>query len=101
MEGDKVLDRKTDLPPNFYSTVSFTDKLLGMLDGRTDEEKRKSFFGYLAYTAPHWPLQAPPEKIQKYGESPGNDDSNQLGSNKSHAKPESTMMDQTSLRSVV
>ena len=70
MEGDKVLDRKTELPPNFYSTVSFTDKMLGMLDGRTEEEKQKPFFAYLAYTAPHWPLQAPPEKIKKYGESP-------------------------------
>lgn len=69
VEGDKFLDRRTELPPNFYSTTSFTDKMLGMLGERTEEEKQKPFFGYLAYTAPHWPLQAPPEKIQKYGES--------------------------------
>jgi arylsulfatase A-like enzyme len=67
MEGDKFLDRQNDLPDNFYSTNSFTDKMLEMLKGRTDEEKRQPFFGYLAYTAPHWPLQAPKSVIQKYG----------------------------------
>lgn len=67
MEGDKFLNRKTDLPADFYSTNSFTDKLIGFWEDRTEEERQKPFFSYLASTAPHWPLQASPEKIQKYG----------------------------------
>ncbi|KAJ0279431.1 hypothetical protein CBS470a_009242 [Colletotrichum nupharicola] len=66
METDKFIDRSEDLPENFYSSDYFTDRLLGFLDGRTEDEKQKPFFGYLAYTAPHWPLQAPREKIAKY-----------------------------------
>ncbi|KAK1462730.1 arylsulfatase [Colletotrichum melonis] len=66
MENDKFIDRSKDLPENFYSSDYFTDRLLGFLDERTGEEKQKPFFGYLAYTAPHWPLQAPREKIAKY-----------------------------------
>lgn len=45
------------LPPDFYSTKDFTNRLIGYLDsGRSGG---KPFFAYAAYTAPHWPLQAP------------------------------------------
>ncbi|KAJ5749000.1 uncharacterized protein N7511_010696 [Penicillium nucicola] len=66
MEGEKVLDRTTDIPKNFYSTETFTDKMIGFLENRTEEESQKPFFAYLPYTAPHWPLQAPKEIIEKY-----------------------------------
>jgi arylsulfatase len=66
MEGDQFLDGEKDLPPDFYSSNTFTDKLLGFLDGRTEEEKDQPFFSYLAFTAPHWPLQAPQDVIKKY-----------------------------------
>ena len=29
-------------------------------------EKSKSFFAYLPFSAPHWPLQAPEENVRKY-----------------------------------
>ncbi|KAJ5933971.1 hypothetical protein N7454_006300 [Penicillium verhagenii] len=64
-EGSEYLDR-SDLPKDFYSTQSFTDKMIGFLKGRTEEESQKPFFAYLPYTAPHWPLQAPREIIEKY-----------------------------------
>ncbi|KAL1856886.1 hypothetical protein VTK73DRAFT_8218 [Phialemonium thermophilum] len=66
MRDGEYLDRRTDLPEDFYSTKTFTDELLSYLRSRTSEEKAKPFFSYLAFTAPHWPLQAPREVIEKY-----------------------------------
>ncbi|KAF4339012.1 arylsulfatase [Fusarium beomiforme] len=66
MENESPVDRKKDLPQDFYSTNFFTDKLLDILSNRTEEEKEQPFFSYLAYTAPHWPMQAPQDVIDKY-----------------------------------
>ncbi len=45
-------------PGGQYSSDVYTDKMLGFIaQNRAD---RQPFFAYLAYTAPHWPLQAPP-----------------------------------------
>ncbi|KAF5556361.1 arylsulfatase [Fusarium mexicanum] len=66
MENQSPVDRKKDLPDDFYSTKFFTDKLLDMLSNRTKEEKEQPFFSYLAYTAPHWPMQAPQDVVNKY-----------------------------------
>ncbi|KAK6383529.1 hypothetical protein LTS17_002821 [Exophiala oligosperma] len=66
MENDQFIDGETDLPKDFYSSNTFTDYFLKYMRERTDEEKEKPFFGYLAFTAPHWPLQAPPEIVKKY-----------------------------------
>jgi len=54
---------KTD-DKNFYTTDAFTDYALEFLDeaGRKD----KPFFLYVAYNAPHYPLHALPEDIEKY-----------------------------------
>ena len=52
-----------NLPDNFYSTDYFTDKLISYLDQDSDQ---RPFFAYLAYTAAHWPLQAPAEDIARY-----------------------------------
>lgn len=56
---------KTDLTEEFdYSTDFYTRKMINYIEnGRSND---KPFFGYLAYTAPHWPLQAPDEDIAKY-----------------------------------
>ncbi|EED21916.1 arylsulfatase, putative [Talaromyces stipitatus ATCC 10500] len=66
MRDDTFIDGDTDLPKNFYSTNSFTDEMLSFLQNRTEDEKNQPFFSYLAFTAPHWPLQAPPEVVKKY-----------------------------------
>lgn len=47
-----------------YLTEEITNNALEFLDEQ-DQEK-KPFFLYLAYNAPHWPLQALPEDIAKY-----------------------------------
>jgi arylsulfatase A-like enzyme len=55
--------RPVQLPPDFYSSKDYTNKLIGFIDeGRSTG---KPFFAYLAYTAPHYPLQAPSEFIER------------------------------------
>lgn len=56
-----VLMPATRLPADFYSTKDFTDRLIGYIDG--GRSSGKPFFAYAAYTAPHWPLQAPQADI--------------------------------------
>lgn len=53
-----------ELPADFYSTRSYTETLLGYL--REDEHKQQPFFAYLAFTAPHWPIQAPRESMARF-----------------------------------
>jgi len=66
MRDAHFLDREKDLPANFYSTRTFTDEMLGFLRDRSEAEKEQPFLACLTYTAPHWPLQAPPDVIAKY-----------------------------------
>ena len=48
----------------FYSTRAYTDKLIGYIDEFQGDGQ--PFFVYAAYTSPHWPLQVPPEFIDRY-----------------------------------
>jgi arylsulfatase len=57
-------DKPVKVPPDYYSSNYFTDKLISFLDKNRGDSK--PFFAYAAFTAPHWPLQAPPELIAKY-----------------------------------
>jgi len=52
------------LPDDFFSTNYFTDKLISYLE--SGKNSGKPFFAYAAYTAPHWPLQAPTEYRDRY-----------------------------------
>ncbi|RJF85812.1 arylsulfatase [Sphingomonas cavernae] len=55
------------LPDNFYSSDTFATKLIDQIRAtKSGAEGAKPFFAYLAFTAPHWPLQAHPEDIAKY-----------------------------------
>jgi arylsulfatase len=56
--------KRVDLPDDFFSSEFYTDKIINYID--SDKKDGKPFFAYLAYTAPHWPLQAPIEYIDKY-----------------------------------
>jgi arylsulfatase A-like enzyme len=51
------------LPQDFYSTTYYTDKMLGYLKEHAGDGK--PFFAYLAYTSPHWPVQAPDADIAR------------------------------------
>lgn len=48
---------------SFYITNAITDEAINMI---SKNDKKNPFFLYLAYNAPHWPLQALPEDIAKY-----------------------------------
>lgn len=52
------------IPENFYSSDYFTDKLIAFLPDR--QQDKRPFFAYLSFTAPHDPLQAPAEDIERY-----------------------------------
>lgn len=54
----------TSLPSNFYSSDYFADQLVSQL--QAGKSSTKPFFAYLAFSAPHWPLQAPARVIAKY-----------------------------------
>ncbi|WP_047530120.1 arylsulfatase [Pseudomonas sp. 11/12A] len=56
--------KAVELPDDFYSTDFYTDKLISYL--QNNKKDGKPFFAYAAYTAPHWPLQAPREYLDKY-----------------------------------
>lgn len=59
--------RITRLPEHFYSSDAFAGSLIDQLKaGKAGPDGGKPFFAYLAFTAPHWPLQAPDETIAKY-----------------------------------
>lgn len=51
---------------DFYTTDAFTDYAIQFINEAKQEDSKKPFFLYLAYTAPHWPLNAPPEIVEKY-----------------------------------
>jgi arylsulfatase A-like enzyme len=60
VNGEKV----AELPADFYSTRNYTDTLISYIE--KNKADHKPFFMYAAYTAPHGPLQAPKEYIEKY-----------------------------------
>jgi len=65
---------KNDLHPDreWYTTDVFTDRALKFLDEAIPKSRNKAktqqspFFLYVAYNAPHWPLEAPDGDIAKY-----------------------------------
>jgi arylsulfatase A-like enzyme len=58
------LDGRAISPPEpFYITDVYTDYAIEFLD---ELDADQPFFGYLTYTAPHYPLQAPREYIDQY-----------------------------------
>ncbi len=60
-ENDRQI---TQFPPDFYTTDAFTDAAIRFL--RTSGQSKKPFFVHVTYTAPHYPLHARPEDIEKY-----------------------------------
>ncbi|NKB32655.1 MAG: sulfatase-like hydrolase/transferase [Pseudomonadales bacterium] len=53
-----------ELPDDFYSSDAYTDEMITYIEeGRASNQP---FFGYLAFSAPHFPLHAPAELTDKY-----------------------------------
>ncbi|MDQ3812382.1 MAG: sulfatase-like hydrolase/transferase, partial [Armatimonadota bacterium] len=60
-----TLDNERLPPPgdNYYTTDAFSDYAVQVIN---EHDKSKPFFFYVAYNAPHWPLNAKPQDIAKY-----------------------------------
>lgn len=52
------------VPEDYYSTIALSDSAAAYINRYADTEQ--PFFMYLSYHAPHWPLHALPEDIEKY-----------------------------------
>jgi arylsulfatase A-like enzyme len=53
-----------EVPEDFYFTDAITDKAIKYIQEFSRDQK--PFFLYISHCAPHWPLHALPEDIQKY-----------------------------------
>lgn len=66
--GNRGLTRDNEpfeVPKEFYTTDAFTDEACRYISEVTTEDDRP-FFLYLAYNAPHWPLNSKWEQYLKY-----------------------------------
>jgi arylsulfatase A-like enzyme len=66
-EDDERLD---PIPPgtDFYGTVAIADRAIAYLREHAEDHADRPFFHYVAFTAPHFPLHALPDDIQRYAE---------------------------------
>jgi arylsulfatase A-like enzyme len=62
----QLTDQKSTTEEAFYTTDAFTDYAIRFLKEEQAAKKKRPAFLYLAYTAPHWPLQAFEDDIAKY-----------------------------------
>ena len=68
-ESPHLMDGNTPLPPpsdEHYLTDIWTDHAVSYVEELSRE--KKPFFLYMAYNAPHWPIQAPEDLIKKYAD---------------------------------
>lgn len=61
MYGNEVLNEPD--PSTFYTTDAFTDSAVCWIN---KTKANQPFFLYMAYNAPHWPLQAKKEDVNKF-----------------------------------
>ncbi|MBY6060997.1 arylsulfatase [Microbacterium esteraromaticum] len=54
------------LDPDFYYTDAISDNATAFLRGHAAAHTDEPFFLYVSYTAPHWPLHALEEDVEKY-----------------------------------
>ncbi len=65
--GNEPIEPESTTERPFYTTDAFTDYGIRFIDEHLQgDASEQPFFLYLAYTAPHWPLQAFEDDIAKY-----------------------------------
>lgn len=67
----QLLEDDQPLPPiakdsGYYTTTAFADHAIRCLKEHATQHAAQPFFSYLAFTVPHFPLQAPAEDIARY-----------------------------------
>jgi len=60
-------DKKIAVKDGFYATTAVADHAIEVLKEHQTKHADKAFFSYVAFTAPHFPLQALPEDIKRVG----------------------------------
>lgn len=63
---DNTLIETDEYPKDFYSSDHWTTKSIEWLRSHRTATRKKPFFLYLAHNAPHVPLHAKPEDLEKY-----------------------------------
>lgn len=58
--------KKKNRDPNFYLTTATAEHAIGCLKEHAAKFPDRPFFQYLAFNAPHFPLHALPEDIERY-----------------------------------
>lgn len=66
LDGRKL--NTVDRDGGFYATKAQTDYMIDFLEEHAEQHADKPFFAFLAYNAPHLPLQAEQEDIDKYAD---------------------------------
>jgi arylsulfatase len=66
-----LLEDGVKLPPvppgsGYYTTTAIADHAIKCLKEHAEKYADRPFFEYVAFTVPHFPLQAPPEDIARY-----------------------------------
>jgi arylsulfatase A-like enzyme len=64
--NDQIEKPESTTDEAFYTTDAYTDYAIRFLSEHQADNASKPFFLYLAYTAPHWPLQAFEDDIARY-----------------------------------
>ncbi len=62
-EEDGIPVALEDLPEDFYSTKTYTDKMLEFLGAHDGDTP---WFAFMPFTAPHWPLQVPEDWLDRH-----------------------------------
>jgi arylsulfatase A-like enzyme len=65
VRGNRRVDL-AKLPEDFYYTDAISDTTVEFIDEHLKKSPERPFFCYVAYTAPHWPLHAKGEDIERY-----------------------------------
>ena len=55
-----------DAKDGYYSSTAIADHAIKCLKEHAEKYAERPFFEYLAFTAPHFPVQAPPEDVARY-----------------------------------
>jgi len=64
-EDDRPLP-PVDPKSGYYTTTAIADHAIKYLKEHAAEHADRPFFGYVAFTSPHFPVQAPAEDVAKY-----------------------------------